>query len=474
MKTFNGLPLYVVAPVTEDDGVIRVSLVEDPAVESNFEVFRNQSAKAPAMYAVQSEERRLVRGVVLRADYPIFRRDAEGDPGYYVTFPKAAIRQLAEKYLAEDRANNVDTDHDGVEVDGVRMVQMFIKDAAAGVDPEGFTDIEDGSLFAEYHVTNDEVWDEIKDGTWRGFSVEVFYRLVPAQEFRRADPEDDAGQVSDLLRRIISKMQHMSKMEKLKARLAKILAEFGSVTTDKGVIHWDGDEDLKAGDRVEVEDNDGNREAAADGDYTTGDGKVIVVVDGAVSEIRDPEAEVASEGDGGDDRAEAFRRTAEKFAESYDEKQRRIFDAIKAARGGDNDEEYCYLVSAGDSFGVICAWGEDYVSHYYRYAISWDGDEATASDPVEVREAYVPLDFDDNAPFRGAASEEETPSEEDFERAVRTAETYRAENELLRRRVAALEKEPAGKPAPRAYRSDAAVISTGDKGLDRLARRFGK
>ena len=122
MITFNGLPVFAVTLASDGDGVVRVSLVDDPAVRSNFDVFRAEAGKAPALYAVQDEDRHLVRGVVLRADYPIYRRDSGDDPGYYVTFSKAVIREIAEKYLADGRQNAVDTDHDGQEVDGVRMV----------------------------------------------------------------------------------------------------------------------------------------------------------------------------------------------------------------------------------------------------------------------------------------------------------------------------------------------------------------
>ena len=85
----------------------------------------------------------------------------------------------------------------------------------------------------------------------------------------------------------------MSKISRFKAALSKMLAVFGNVSTDKGVLAWDGDEDLKAGDAVYIEDQDGERTPAPDGDYATSDAKTIVVVDGKVSEIKDPEAQVA-------------------------------------------------------------------------------------------------------------------------------------------------------------------------------------
>lgn len=488
MVTYNGLPLYRVALASDRDGVLRVSLVDVPAVDSNFDVFRKDDGeKKPALYSVQDEERHLVRGVILRADYPIYRRDNDKDPGYYVTFGADVIRQAAEKYLADGRQNNVNTDHDGEEVDGVQMVQLFLKDSAAGVAPEGFEDIADGSLFGEYHVTNDDVWEEIKAGTFKGFSVEIFYTLIPAGASMRREAGDEC---IDTLASILSHISDMSKKSKLMARLQAILAEFGSVTTDKGVIYWDGDEDLKAGDRVEVENAEGQREAAADGDYVTQDGKTIVIVDGAVSEIKDSEAEVATDEPEEDaeemarqERKGAQMAKAEKFGASYDEKMRLIWDAIAATLGAD---VYGFLVDAGDDFAVADTYGEfnDWGDDYKRYKVTWneDGTAASVSDPVDVRRAFVPVDFDDAALFAAqpeGEAEEETFTAEDYEKAVQTAEAFKAENDTLKARIAELEKTPAAKPAKESYKAEngegpapaaANTFNGKDKGLNKLAR----
>ena len=496
MITFNGLPLYRATLATDGDGVVRVSLVDVPAVGSNFDVFRAQDAKAPALYAVQDEDRHLVRGVVLRADYPIYRKDRPEDPGYYVTFSADVIRQAAERLLAEGHANDVNLQHeDGSDVEGVQMVQFFLKDAAAGVDPQGFDGIADGSLFAEYHVTNEDVWAEIKAGTFRGFSVEIFYTLIPAVDAAMHRAAADTEAVG-LFSRLISKITDMSKLEKLRETLRNLLtdgpaqepAKMGSVTTDKGVIVWDGDEDLKAGDRVQVEDADGNRTDAADGDYTTGDGKVIVVVSGEVSEIRDPEAEVGDQDPDPDEDPERMAAqerkasklaAAEKFALSYDEKMRRIAEAITAGISGFGDTIFGHLVDAGDDFAVFDTYGEwnDWADKYERYRVSWNGDEPSVSDPVEVRRAFVPMDFDDAAAFAPA---QETASAEEYEAAVKAAEDFKAERDAARQeadtlktRIAELEKAPAGTPAREKFNGAAAAAlpeSIGDKGLERLAR----
>lgn len=289
VATIDGIPVYRVLVDDERDGMVRVSLVDDPAVMSDFVAFGRQE---PQRFAVENEDKRLAFGVVARADFPIFRNDpVNGD--HYVIFPADTIREMAQKYLTEGRADRVDLMHDGDDVGGVHLVQWFIKDSAKGVAPAGFDDIADGSLFAEYHVEDDAIWQQIKDGTFKAFSMEVFYTLTPEGDTQAV--EEAVADLDGMFERIIATLTSKKNMDKknLFRKLGRILASFASVTTDKGVLAWDGDEDLKAGDRVYIEDEEGNRAEAADGDYRTEDGKIIVVADGAVAEIRDAEAEVA-------------------------------------------------------------------------------------------------------------------------------------------------------------------------------------
>lgn len=285
--TINGIPVYDALITDEECGMNRISLVDAPAVEADFLAFAKD--KHPQMYSVSDEEKRIVRGVIMRADFPIYRRDKRGE--YYVIYKADTIRIMAEKYLLESKQNEVNLDHqDDSEVDGVQMVQWFIKDTANGISPAGFEDIAEGSLFAEFHVVNDEVWASIKDGTYKGFSLEGIFDMQPEQD------KDEVQSIVESLDGIFSKLykdNKMSKLSRFKEALSKIMMECGNVTTDKGILYWESEDDLKQGDEVFVEDEEGNRAAAADGDYTTSDAKVIVVVDGKVSEIKDAEAEVA-------------------------------------------------------------------------------------------------------------------------------------------------------------------------------------
>ena len=88
----------------------------------------------------------------------------------------------------------------------------------------------------------------------------------------------------------------MSKLEKIKAELAKLLIKYSVVKTDKAVLEYDGEE-LVAGMDVYITNEDGDKVPAEDGEYVTEDNKTITVKDGKVESIVDPVAEVDAEED---------------------------------------------------------------------------------------------------------------------------------------------------------------------------------
>ena len=203
MFTIGGLPVFDALVPDEDTGMLKISLVDLPAVMSDFLVFNEQ--RMAQMYSVQDEEKRLVYGVVMRANFPIYRKD-ERIGEYYIVYKADTIRKMAEKYLADGLQNEVNVMH-STDVEGVQMVQYFIKDSTRGVNPTGFEDIADGSLFAEFHILNDEVWDAVKDGTYKGFSLEGVFDFIPEQEVAARSQEDaDERQIKSEILSIIKQL----------------------------------------------------------------------------------------------------------------------------------------------------------------------------------------------------------------------------------------------------------------------------
>ena len=455
--TIKGRPVFVAGMETDACGMLKVSLVDYPAVEKNFLAFDKQ--EKVELYAVQDEDKQIVRGVLMRANYPIFRKDKElGE--YFIIYKPETIREMAEQYLKDGRSSNVNLMHeDGSDVEGVDMVQMFIKDSAAGVNPSGFEEIEDGSLFAEFHVNNPDVWADIKAGTYKGFSIET---LNTIEEENAVISTEKIQDVLDWLNSFSS--NNMNVKNQIKAKLAAMLGKFGNVVTDKATLSWDGDGELEAGMEVYILDEDGNRQKPEDGDYTTEDGKVIAVADGIVTEIRDNEAEVAPEGEENEMKAQKM-ATLAKFEESYEEKERKIAEAIAAANG---EGFYFYIVEAGEGYAIICWWTDDDLdNHYRKYEVSFDEEgNAVLGESVEGRMGFIP---DEAAP----AAEPEPETVEEDNTMAEAMSAVLDELKTIKAEMAALKGQPAAQPAHEEFKSEGALkANVPDKRFEKFAKRF--
>jgi hypothetical protein len=128
-------------------------------------------------FSIQSEEKRIITGPAMLANKPIYRfDDARGE--YYVVFDADTIWTIAKKMARKAMYNAVNTDHATPVNEGVYMIEMYFIDRARGImPPVGFEDAEDGSMFVTYLVDNEEVWQKVKAGEWKGFSVEGLFNV---------------------------------------------------------------------------------------------------------------------------------------------------------------------------------------------------------------------------------------------------------------------------------------------------------
>lgn len=168
------LPVYKIRIDDENCGVAKMSLVESPAVESDFLAFAEQKQ---AMQFSLDDEHHIVFGCALRANFPIYRNTMGPTPfEYYVVFEPFVIAQIVNKFFKENRTSLVTLEHSD-NTTGCHLIASFIKDSNNGLNPIGFSDIEDGSWFVGYKIENDAVWSAIKEGKFKGFSVEGLFEM---------------------------------------------------------------------------------------------------------------------------------------------------------------------------------------------------------------------------------------------------------------------------------------------------------
>ena len=256
-------------PTNPLEGMFVVSLVEDPAIGSLFFPFGEEKINLSILDAPQHK----VIGCVLRADYPILRIDGEGKY-YNLVFDKETIYELTQHFVKYNNTGNVSVLHNGVPIGGVELTQLFIKDKSKGIDPVGFEEVSDGSLFAEYKILNEEVWKGICNGVYRGFSIEGVFEIEPSpQKFDKVDKNQDKNKFN------------IFNMSKLRDKLAKMLLKFDSISTDKADLFYDHDGELVVGDEVYTYNEAGDRVPVADGEYLS-DNIVYDIENSKVTEIK--------------------------------------------------------------------------------------------------------------------------------------------------------------------------------------------
>lgn len=190
------LPIYemMINPEeTSDVEVSFVALVDKPAIERNFMTFKSQTLN----FAVDADKR-IISGPAMVADVPIYRKDQGGE--YNVFFSAATIKEIALKFAKKGYAKNLNLFHDPtMPAEGVTIFNSFVSDKSIGVLPmAGFEDLPDGSWFISAKVESDEIWQRIKAGEFKGFSVEGNFSFKKSEQNEDFKYLQESGIMQDL------------------------------------------------------------------------------------------------------------------------------------------------------------------------------------------------------------------------------------------------------------------------------------
>lgn len=210
-------------------------------------------------------------------------------------------------------------------------------------------------------------------------------------------------------------------------RLRGALLKFKDVTAEDGtVLTIDGD--LEVGKDVLTYTEDGEAVPASDGDYKTGD-VVVTVEGGKITKIeaqgKDPEPPAENK----------MKAVANAFEQTYDEKTKKVYDAIVALGFG----IYGWIAEISDTYVVYVVWTDVKGDVYTRFDVAWNGDEVTVSNPTEVKPAFVTKD-DKNPMDNGGSAEEETLRQENTR--------LKAEVQRLSDKLKESVEQPVGKDNP--------------------------
>jgi hypothetical protein len=178
-------------------GIDAISIVEAPAIESNFIALKSHEIK----FAQVDAEKRILMGPILIPDKPIFRKQVMNGEmqEFYVYFSKDTVRKASQMFLMKGKQGNATIEHE-LAVKGVCMVETWIKEDMEK-DKSAIYGMNDpiGTWMGCLKVSNDEVWADAKDGKFKGFSIEGYFadKSMPLSKVETDD--EKLAKVIDIL-----------------------------------------------------------------------------------------------------------------------------------------------------------------------------------------------------------------------------------------------------------------------------------
>jgi hypothetical protein len=163
--------LYELKIEDDMDEVFAISLVESPAIESDFIYFDKEAVQ----FAAVNNEQRIVMGPILIPDKKILRVDGEGQP-YHVFFTKDTVKKLAQNYLMKRYTDKATLEHDTSINGKVHLVESWIKDGKLDKSNNYGLSVPEGTWMGSFKIVDDKIWEDyVKEGKVKGFSIEGLF-----------------------------------------------------------------------------------------------------------------------------------------------------------------------------------------------------------------------------------------------------------------------------------------------------------
>ena len=217
----------------ELSGVDAVSIVEFPAIESNFISLNKQLALAKV-----DDEKRILMGAALIPNKHIYRRNGKDE--YYIFFSDETVRKASELFLMNSNQNNATLEHEK-ELKDLSIVESWIvEDTEMDKSKKYGLDAPVGSWVVSMKVNNDVIWNDfVKTGKVKGFSIEGYFadKLEMSLKINKKDMEKNV--MIEKIKSLIEKSE--LKNQKIELETVKV----GDYTSKANQIEKDFNDEYK-------------------------------------------------------------------------------------------------------------------------------------------------------------------------------------------------------------------------------------
>jgi hypothetical protein len=179
----------------DSDGIDAVSVVDMPAIESNFIAL----AKDYEMKLAEVDpEKKILMGAALIPNKQIYRKVNKDE--FYVYFSKDTVRKASELFLKNGNQGNATLQHKS-KIDGMTVVESWIvEDTEMDKSKKYGFEVPAGTWMISMKVDNDDVWEKVKAGEVKGFSIEGYF----ADKLEMQMQEENDKQLIDKIKELLA------------------------------------------------------------------------------------------------------------------------------------------------------------------------------------------------------------------------------------------------------------------------------
>jgi len=166
-----------------ETGIEAISIVENPAIESDFVALKDQEIKLAEVDA----EKRILMGALLIPNKPIYRNGDEGE--YYIYFSKDTIVKASQLFLQNGNQSNSTLEHNKP-LNGLTLVESWIVESEQDKSRHYGLNVPVGTWMGAVKVNNSKIWEQyVKTKKVKGFSIEGYF-ADKMEQTKKVDKED--------------------------------------------------------------------------------------------------------------------------------------------------------------------------------------------------------------------------------------------------------------------------------------------
>lgn len=183
-----------------ETGINAVSIVESPAIEENFVALNKHEVELKEV----DTEKRILMGAALVPNKQIYRRVK--DKEFYIFFSEETVRKASELFLMRSNQNNATLEHEKKMLDGMSVVESWIiEDEKTDKSRLYNFNLPKGTWMISMKVNNDEIWNKVKAGDVKGFSIEGYF----VDKYEMSLQVDEEQEMIERLKQLI--LEHETK-----------------------------------------------------------------------------------------------------------------------------------------------------------------------------------------------------------------------------------------------------------------------